>query len=231
MGQIYFHLSVPNEDDRPEKEGDDGKGLGEVSDDGEILNFQAAHSLDRMMYSIIIWIEYLILLGVIVYVWKYGSTPYDLNLSLFLPIVTSIFLTGQILEWKYHISYPFSEVQNCYSTKKFLMYGVMLSIAIGALAIFFYYTFNEYDFPKMFLAFLVILALSLLTLFMATFFNKLVGYCSKPKIDEASKENNVKVEQNKDTQEITKDTKRANEKSEDAEEKTPLQEIDNQIME
>ena len=141
--------------------------------------------------------------GVIIIVWHYGSTPYDLNLNYFLPIVSSIFLAGQILEWKYHISYPFSEVQESYDTKKYLMYFFIFVVVLGALITFFCFTFDDYDFPKMFLAFLVILTLSLLTLFFATIYNKLSGYCSKCK-DKLKCKNKRENEQNEDTQDTTK---------------------------
>ena len=124
----------------------------------------------------------MLLSGAILFVWKYGIVPYDLNIFLFLLFVTCIFLVGQILEWKYHISYPFSEAQDNYHIKKKLVYGVIGALAAGILITVLVFMFDN-KFIKIFLAFLVILLLSLITLFILAIIDgiKKISNCCKTK--------------------------------------------------
>ena len=131
---------------------------------------QKEHSCNRVIFSIIVWIEYLSLIGTILFFWTIDDVPYDLDLSIFLPIMSLIFLIGQILEWKYHISYPFSEIQDNYNKKKKLVYGVIGVLSLGALITVLIFTFHS-NFAKTFVAFLGISFISLVTLFIITIAN------------------------------------------------------------
>ena len=96
-----------------------------------------------------------------------------------MPIMSSIFLIGQILEWKYNISYPFSEIQDSHNKKKNLVYGVIGFLLLGTLITALVLTFNS-NFAKTFVAFLAILFICLVTLFIITIAEGLqkLFYCS-----------------------------------------------------
>ena len=76
------------------------------------------------------------------------------------------------------------------------MYGSIGVLALIALFSFFYYTLYDHEYSQMFLAFLVILTVSLLTIFMATLFEKVFGCCSKTTEDDGPKENTDGNEEN-----------------------------------
>ena len=96
-----------------------------------------------------------------------GNTPIDLDLPLFLVVVSCIFLIGHILEWKYHISYPFSEIQDKYMFKKNLLFGVIGLLFLGSLTAILIFTF-EYKFTRIFIVVVSILLLSLFAIFIVT---------------------------------------------------------------
>ena len=125
-----------------------------------------------MVFSIIVWIEYLCLCSIIYGVGYHTGEPFDLNLSLFLLVVSCIFLIGHILEWKYHLSYPYAEIEKSYDTKKNMLYGVMIITFLAALTTVIYFTF-EFKFSRILVVFLAILFLSLFTLFILTIKDKI----------------------------------------------------------
>lgn len=142
---------------------------------------QLEHSWDRVTFSILMWIEYAILCGIIIGFWLYGNTPFDLNIPLFISIVSCIFLIGHIIEWRYHISYPFSEIHSNYNRKNTLFYLSICLLALGALSTIVFYTF-KFHFTKIFLVCISIFLFSLITIFIATItegIRNLFSYCKK----------------------------------------------------
>ena len=149
-----------------------------ISDDDndtskDALNYQKENSIDRTIFSAIIVVEHSIMMGLICA----STAPYDLKLWIFIPSVSAIFLLGQILEWRYHMSYPFSETHEGYTRKNYLFYVVLLVISVTALLTTLVITFN-YKYAKIFTVFIVIVMLSLLALFLMSIvegLKKIVG--------------------------------------------------------
>ena len=146
---------------------------------------EIAHSYDRMIFSIIVWIEFLCLGGTILGFGMNESTPFDLDLPLFLLVVLCIFLIGHILEWKYHISYPFSEIHDNYTLKKTLLFGVIGLLSVVTLITILYFTF-KFKFTKIFIVVISILLLSLIAIFIVTITEGIRNLftCCKKKADE-----------------------------------------------
>merc|ERR1712136_307459 len=117
---------------------------------------QIAHSYDRIIFSIIVWIEFLCLGGIILGFGMSGNTPFDLDVPLFLVVISCIFLIGHILEWRYHISYPFSEIQDNYNLKKNLLLGIIGLIFLGSMMAILIFTF-EFKFKRIFIVVISIL--------------------------------------------------------------------------
>ena len=164
---------------------------------------QMAHSYDRIIFCIIVWIEFLCLGGIILGFGVSGNIPFDLDLPLFLAVVSCIFLIGHILEWKYHISYPFSEIQDNYKLKKNLLFGIVGLLFLGSLTAILIFTF-EFKFTRIFIVVISILLLSLIAIFIDTIAEGIrnLFMCNKKKADKIETTNrdqdieDVALEQN-----------------------------------
>ena len=131
------------------------------------------------------------------------NTPFDLDLPLFLVVVSCIFLIGHILEWKYHISYPFSEIQDNYKLKKNLLFGVIGLLFLGSLTAVLIFTF-KFEFTRIFFVVISILLLSLITIFIVTITEGIGNLfsCCKKKADKNETSN-----RDKEIEDVSKEEK------------------------
>ena len=93
-----------------------------------------------------------------------------------MPTLSCVFLIGQLIEWLYHVNYPFSEAQDGYTWKKGLLHGLTAIIVLTALITTLIFTF-KYKYVKIFTAFMMIALLSLSTLFIMTVVDGLKKLC------------------------------------------------------
>ena len=135
------------------------------------------NALDRIMYSVLIWVETIAICGYMIYAKSCNLAPTDLNMDMFLSITMTLFFMGHLIEWYYHIFMnPFSSEREHYKPKKktlkILFVMVVISIASAILV------FVEFSTQIVF-GMLIILSSMIVIIFLCSNFNQCIkNYCT-----------------------------------------------------
>ena len=123
-----------------------------------------ANSLDRIWSGVIFWTEQGAMTGTILYFWMYKTVPHDFNVEYFLPIITALFMVGNLLEWKYHVSFPSAETKNGFGIKTNVVNGLLFLLTMAIMAAVIIISFGYFQNWQLSIAlgvFIVILLLSI----------------------------------------------------------------------
>ena len=102
--------------------------------------------------------------GTILYFWMYKTVPHDFNVEYFLPIITALFMVGNLLEWKYHVSFPSAETKIGINIKKNVVNGLVFLLTMAIMAAVMIISFRYFQNGQLSIAlgvFIVILLLSI----------------------------------------------------------------------